>query len=319
MNNQIDYSIFHRNKIDIETLEAVEPFDIFISAFNSTVRVQSVFEKIVAKKKIWLIHPEYNYSHNELPTNGYIVIPEGNNELAQVDALLKSIGSLDGCRVCIDITGFMRHVLVFLVAKLNRIGINNFTAIYSEPEAYSKQEATVFTTQTAGKVRAIAGMRLSNDENAQDTLVLGVGFDHALINEVMNSKDHVVVYPVLGFPPLSPDMFQQSAIRASRSGGPALEDAWITNRRFAPANDPFATAGVVAELIRKIDATKPPPNIYLSPLSTKVQTLGFVLYWVLEGEKRGAVSMLLPECETYSRETSSGLKCLWSYEIELAV
>jgi hypothetical protein len=191
--------------------------------------------------------------------------------------------------------------------------------VYSEPEAYSKQEATVFSTQTTGRVRAIAGMRLSNNEDAQDALVLGVGFDHALINEVMNNKDHVVVYPILGFPPLSPDMFQQSAIRASHSGGPALEEAWITNRRFAPANDPFATAGVVAELVRKIDGARLPPNVYLSPLSTKVQALGFALYWVLEGKGRGAVSMLLPECETYSRETSTGLKRLWTYEVELTV
>ena len=315
----IDYSIFYRSVVDPASLENVEPYDVFISAFNSAIRVQSVFEKTPAARKIWLVHPEYKYMDNELPSVGEIVKPLQNDELEQVRELLEVTGPLVGSRVCIDITGFMRHVLVFLIAKLNTLGVNNFTAVYSEPEAYAKQEATVFSTQTAGKVRAIAGMRLSNNEHAQDVLVLGVGFDHALINEVMNNKDHVVVYPILGFPPLSPDMFQQSAIRASHSGGPALEDAWITNRRFAPANDPFATAGVVAELIRKMDVTGRSPNVYLSPLSTKVQALGFALYWVLEGKGRGAVSMLLPECETYSRETSTGLKRLWTYDVELTV
>jgi hypothetical protein len=281
--------------------------------------VQSVFEKTPAGRKIWLVHPEYKYLEAELPDAGEVVKPAQKDEREQVQALLEATGPLVGRRVCIDITGFMRHVLTFLVAKLNALGVNSFTAVYSEPEAYSKQEATVFSTQTTGRVRAIAGMRLSNNEDAQDALVLGVGFDHALINEVMNNKDHVVVYPILGFPPLSPDMFQQSAIRASHSGGPALEEAWITNRRFAPANDPFATAGVVAELVRKIDGARLPPNVYLSPLSTKVQALGFALYWVLEGKGRGAVSMLLPECETYSRETSTGLKRLWTYEVELTV
>lgn len=315
----IDYSIFYRRELNLVTLAASDAFDVFISAYNSTVRVQSVFDKIPAARKIWLVHPEYQYLEEELPNQVEMVRPTFNDEREQVRALLDFVGPLDGRKICIDITGFMRHVLVFLVAKLNAIGVNNFSAVYSEPEAYAKQEATVFSTKTAGKVRAVAGMRLSNNEHAQDALVLGVGFDHALINEVMNNKDHVVVYPILGFPPLSPDMFQQSAIRAADSGGPALEDAWITNRRFAPANDPFATAGVVAELLRKIDASKLPPNVYLSPLSTKVQALGFAIYWVLEGKNRGAVSMLLPECETYSRETSTGLKRLWAYDVELSV
>ncbi|WP_312530025.1 hypothetical protein [Comamonas sp.] len=316
----IDYSIFYRCTLDIKSLENSIPYDIFISAFNSAVRVRSVFDKTPAIRKIWLIHPEYKYEENELPNSGELVQPLQNGELEQIQALLEATGDLVGLRVCIDITGFMRHVLVFLIAKLNTLGVNNFTAVYSEPEAYSKQEATIFSNQSTGKVRSIAGMRLSNNEHAQDVLLLGVGFDHTLINEIMNNKDHFVVYPILGFPPLSPDMFQQSAIRASNSGGPALEDAWITNRRFAPANDPFATAGVVAELLRKMDKTQPlPPNIYLSPLSTKVQALGFAIYWVLEGKRRGAVSMLLPECESYSKETSTGLKRLWTYEVELAV
>lgn len=315
----IDYTVFYRRALELKSLAQGEQFDVFVSAYNSTIRVRSVFESVQSGRKLWLVHPEYQYDDGELPATGEIVRPSSNHELDQVKALLDAIGPLDGLRLCIDITGFMRHVLVFLVAKLAAIGIEQFTALYSEPEAYSKQEATVFSTKSAGKVRAIAGMRLSNNEHAQDALVLGVGFDHALINEVMNNKDHVVVYPLLGFPSLSPDMFQQSAIRAANSGGPALEDAWITNRRFAPANDPFATSSVISELIRQVDAAKAAPNVYLSPLSTKVQALGFALYWVLEGKARGAVSMLLPECETYSRETSTGLKRLWTYEIELSM
>lgn len=313
----IDYSIFYRSELELSTLDKSEEFDVFISAFNTAMRVQSVFEKIPAKRKLWLIHPEYQYSDADLPKNGELVRPVSTDEIEQVKALLDAVAQLQNCRVCIDITGFMRHVLVFLVAKLNVIGVENFRALYSEPETYSKQEATVFSTQTAGRVRPVAGMRMPNDDNAQDVLVMGVGYDHALINEVMNNKDHAKVYPILGFPSLSPEMFQQSAIRASHSGGSALEDAWITNRKFAPANDPFATAGVLADLVRIMK--KPLPNVYLTPLSTKVQALGFAIYWVLEGKSRGAVSMLLPECVTYSRETSTGLKRLWAYDVELAV
>jgi len=208
----------------------VPKHDIFVSAFNSSSRVQSVFEKTPAHRKIWLLHPEYQYSANDFPNDGEIVAPHSNDERIQVDELLKAIEPLDELTLCIDITGFMRHVLIFMIAKLAMSGVRKFTALYSEPESYSKQEATEFSTRTSGVVRPIHGMRANNNDNAQDALLLGIGFDHKLINEVINNKDHVVVYPILGFPPLSPDMFQQSAIRAAQSGGPALEDAWISNR-----------------------------------------------------------------------------------------
>ena len=85
----------------------------------------------------------------------------------------------------------------------------------------------------------------------------------------------------------------------------------------APANDPFSTAQVISDKVREIDGRAPDQNIYLAPLSTKAQTLGMSLYWQLEGRARGRCTLLLPECITYSRETSTGLKRLWKYEVEL--
>jgi len=157
----------------------------------------------------------------------------------------------------------------------------------------------------------------SNSSLGTDYLIIGAGYDHKLISEVTNQKD-ITVYPLFAFPSLSPDFYQQSALRASESGAVALEPAWIVNRRFAPANDPFSTASILHDIVYEIDRKNVHANIYLSPLSTKVQALGFALYWQLEGKARGAVTMLLPECLTYSRETSSGLKRLWTYTIELS-
>ncbi|MDC5141190.1 hypothetical protein NRA28_16210, partial [Acinetobacter baumannii] len=82
-------------------------------------------------------------------------------------------------------------------------------------------------------------------------------------------------------------------------------------------NNPFATAQVISELIKELDLeNNKKNNLYLSPLSTKAQTLGFAIYWALEGSTRD-ISILLPECLTYSRETSKGLKRLWLYDVEL--
>jgi hypothetical protein len=315
----IDYSIFYRRSVKTNRIDKELPiFDIFISAFNSSDRVGLVFSSVRARRKIWHIHPEYRYSPLDEPTGFPKVQPGNIDEISQVDALLTEIGDLAGMSLCIDITGFMRHVLVFLVAKLAHSGIREFAALYSEPATYVKHEDTIFSTTTSGIVRPVRGMAGSNHSHGTDYLIMAVGYDHKLISEVTNHKDNLTVYPLFAFPSLSPEMYQQSAIRASKSGDVALEGAWITNRKFAPANDPFSTAGVVSEVVREIDRLGISANIYLSPLSTKVQALGFALFWQLEGRSRGAVTMLLPECLTYSRETSVGLKRLWTYTIELS-
>lgn len=313
-----DYSIFYRRPVGTNRIaQELQVYDIFVSAFNSSERVGKVFNDVRALKKIWLIHPEYKYSPLEEPVGFPKVRPESSDEIVQIEALLTEMGDLGDKTVCVDITGFMRHVLVFLLAKLAHMGVREFTALYSEPMYYAKQEHTVFSTTTSGIIRPVRGMAGSNSSQASDYLIIAVGYDHKLISEVANHKDNSTVYPLFAFPSLSPDMYQQSAIRASESGEIALEGAWITNRRFAPANDPFSTAGIVSDIVREIDRKNKPANIYLSPLSTKVQALGFALFWQLEGKARGAVTVLLPECLTYSRETSTGLKRLWTYTIEL--
>ena len=162
----------------------------------------------------------------------------------------------------------MRHVIAFLFAKLAVSGISKVFVLYSEPISYNKQEDTIFSTTTSGRVRPVRGMGGANNARAKDHLVIGVGYDHKLISEVSNFKDDAAIHPLFALPSLSADMYQQSAVKAAESGDVALRTEWITNRRFAPANDPFSTAAVVSELVASIDRIGEPANIYLSPLST---------------------------------------------------
>lgn len=311
--------MFYRRSINPERIsKETANFDVFISAFNPSDRIIKVFDQVNADRKIWLILPEYQFNSIDLPEGQELVQPKSNSEIEQVNSLIDRIGNLDNLEICVDVTGFMRHTLLFLVAKLQHLGLKKFEAIYTEPMFYKKQEETIFSTETTGVTRPISGMAGSTNTNGSDFLILGIGYDHTLISEVTNHKDNSTVFPLFGFPSLSPDMYQQSAIRSSESGEVTLQSSWITNRRFAPANDPFATARSIQDIVREIDRRDTLANIYLSPLSTKVQTLGFAIYWCLEGKKRGAVTLLMPECSTYSRETSSGLKRLWSFTIELS-
>jgi hypothetical protein len=315
----LDYSIYYCRSISVDRIkQELSSFDIFVSAYNLSDRVLRVFSEALASRKIWLLHPEYSYAPLDEPIGFPVVHPTSRDEVDQVNSLLAELGDLHGVSICIDITGFMRHVLVFLVAKLAHLGVESVSVVYSEPISYSKGEGTVFSTTTTGVVRPVRGMGASNDSQGKDHLIIGAGFDSKLISLVAHCKDDSIVYPLFAFPSLSADMYQQSAVKAAQSGEVALQGEWIDNRIFAPANDPFATAEVVRDLVADIDKRAPAANIYLSPLSTKVQALGFALYWQLEGRQRGGVSMLLPECVTYSRETSSGLKRLWLYNIEFS-
>lgn len=320
----MDYSLFYRRDIDISRIAVELPkYDVLISAYNTSDRVRDVFSAVQAKQKFWLMHPEYCFDRAGVALIEETIWPESRNEIIQANALLDAIGPLGGKSICIDLTGFMRHVLVFLVAKLEYLGIREFTAIYSEPLLYKKREDTAFSTTTSERVGPIAGFRgrniSSSADQLTDHLIISVGYDHKLISQVAEYKNYTRVYPVFGFPSLAADMYQQSAVSSYGSGTVAKGTDWYANRRFAPANDPFATADVVSRLIQEIDRANGPGNIYLAPLATKVQTLGFVIYWLFEGRKRqsGGVSLILPECLTYSRETSEGVKRIWAYTVEL--
>jgi hypothetical protein len=313
----VDYSIFYRRSVRIDRLaKELGPYDVFISAFNSSDRVRVPFESIDAKQKVWLVHPEYQYLQIEHPTGHTVVAPPMSDEIGQTAALLASVRNIATASICIDITGFMRNTLAFLIPKLEHLGVKSFTAIYSEPVSYSRQEATQFATTTSDVVRPVRGM-YGSPGNGQNHLLMAVGYDHQLISQVFSYKDGVVTHPLFAFPSLSADMYQQSALRAEKSGEIVLKEDWVSNRFFAPANDPFSTAAMVSERIRHIDRKGPGENVFLSPLSTKAQVLGMSLYWLMEGRTRGRCTMLLPECLTYSRETSTGIKRLWAYVVEL--
>jgi hypothetical protein len=86
---------------------------------------------------------------------------------------------------------------------------------------------------------------------------------------------------------------------------------------FALANDPFVVATELSDKLHELRARNSVDNIYLSPLATKPQTLGFALFYILELRNQPA-SIIFPFSTSYSRETSAGVGRTWCYEIRLA-
>lgn len=315
-----DYSIFYRRQLPIDKYWPPEcKWDVFISAFNSSDRVNAVFEKVSAHQKDWFVFREYGYKPNEHPL-GTVYAFDTVDEAEFISDYIniqKAILQRNDIRICIDITGFIKPYAMFLVKSLADAKISQLDIIYSEPFSYTKKEETQFSDEIVREVRQVAGFEGIHElDTSKDVLITNVGYDHELIKQTAVFKDHALKIQIFGFPPLRPDMYQGNVLRVARAaetaGVHAGEDP---HNFFAPANDPFITANVLSNIVQGQENKKGISNLYLCPLATEAQALGFTLFYLTECNKK-AVSMIYPFCFSYPRSTSSGMSRVWQYTVE---
>lgn len=292
-------------------------WDIFVSAFNDTERVQRTFDMVDARRKFWWLLPEYRYAAGDAVPSGAFT-PSGSSEAELVDAGLITSGVVPGCgRVCIDITGFLPQHILYLLRRLPLIGAHEFDMIYTEPESYSERANTAFSLGDVDVVRQVAGFGgLHSPDMANDVLVVGVGYDHNLIGRVVLDKESARLIQLQCFPSLSADMYNESLLRLDRlsisSHGRVDEQLF-----FAAANDPFVTAAVLSGAVKAVRRAQPLTNLYLSPLATKPQVLGFGLYYLKECMST-ATSIIYPFSALHSRGSSTGIGRTWVYPITIS-
>lgn len=310
----IDYTYQYKTVLDLRAVGSTQ-WDIFISAFNPSDRVLKVFEEVRAAKKYWLVHHEYGLSPNDAPDGAFISGASREDDFI-VEFFTSVLQHVDipGARICIDVTGFMRPHMIYLINYLRVIGVSSFDVIYTEPGHYSGHDRTRFASELVHDVRQVAGYEgYINNVTENDLLVIGAGYEDSLIAEVAEEKGKAHKALIYGLPSLQADMYQQNVLR-SYAAADALGD--VAEKVFAPASDPFATATVLSELIEREEAKKPITNLFLSPLSTKPQALGFALFYHRECATRAA-SIIYPFSDSYSIDTSSRIGRIWKYEIEL--
>lgn len=294
-------------------------WDFFFSAYNESERVKKTFEKVNSAKKYWVIIPEYCYGDDFILGHNDVLRTSSLNEAEQI---IETIGSVlnevdRARRVCVDITGFMRPQILFVLRYFHALGFKNFEMIYTEPLHYARKEDTDFALADVSEVRQVSGFEGAHNldmssGSSRDVLLLGVGYDSDLMARVALDKDRARHLQLLSLPSLSADMYQESLIRLDRAGLPNSrgEDQVL----FSSANDPFLTAAALSKSIRKVRQANPVTNIYLSPLATKPQTLGFGIFYLKELED-SAASIIFPFSSKYSRETSKGVGRTWCYPI----
>ena len=313
----VDYRISYRDQLDLAEVKARSvDWSLFLSAFNHSERVLSVFDQCDADRRFWLAHREYRFEPADLPDG--CICPSGTDEAEFWHETVDALGAPDFTNetFCIDVTGFMRPHLAFVVAWLFANGVDRFYVLYSDPVHYTKQERTPFSKGPVVRVRQVTGFEgvheTANTEN--DLVVIGAGYDDELIRRVAEDKANARKVQMFGLPSLEPDMYQESVIRADKAaeavGG--MPDRQLL---FAPANDPFVTAQVLSEFVAGEERRQPISNLYLSSLGTKPQALGFSLFYLTE-RRNSPTSLIFPYAESYEQETAQGLARSWLYTVE---
>lgn len=307
--------------IDAKALLSFENdnWDFFFSALNDSERVRETFRKVQAENKYWIIIPEYQYDATDIPSDQSTLTTDSFNEADQViDTIGSVLGDVDrGVKVCIDITGLMRPQILFILKYFKLSGFLHFDMIYTEPRNYARKGETEFTLADVSEVRQVSGFEGNHNldmskEMSKDVLFIGVGYDSNLMSRVALDKDRARHLQLHSLPSLSADMYQESLIRLDRAGLPNSNgDDQVF---FSSANDPYFTASALSSALSRIFKTEPISNLYLSPLATKPQTLGFGLFYLKELNGTPA-SIIFPFSSKYSRETSEGVGRTWRYPI----
>lgn len=199
---------------------------------------------------------------------------------------------------------------------LGDTGVKSFDVLYTEPTHYFRKADTTFSERIS-IVRQVEGFEgVHQPDVSNDVLLLGVGYDDGPMARAILHKDNARLVQLHSLPSLSADMYHESLLRLDRvssvSGRPSDESVY-----FASANDPFVTAATLSRAWQEMNARRRVTNLYLCPLATKVQALGFGLFFLSELQNSPA-SIILPSIESYSKETSTGIGRSWIYPIHLA-
>lgn len=319
----IPYTYFERELIPDDALQQLDSTGL-IAAFNSSERVRRLWETFSPSiPRVWAVHHEYKFSDDELP-QGAAVRSEGLNEADFADELIKRIVNESGTELCrhrlaVDITGFMRPELICLVQQLRFRGAGVVHFLYSEPTRYTHKGWTQFSKGNVVEVRQVLGCEGTHElETDRDLLIIGTGYDDMLMSAVAEHKAHAAKRLIFGFPSLAPDMYQENVWRVNRAaesiGAGAVESR--AEHIFAPANDPFETADAVSAATYSA-LSGGARNVYLAPLGTKVQALGFGLFYAFECQDRPMpVSVILPFTEGYEKRTSAGHTRTWRFTVD---
>lgn len=322
----MEYEYFYKKGYEVRknivsTKHSLPDYDILISAYNKSERVNFILNRINADEKHIFILQEYGFSHDDISILDSSFKIFDFSEISDESEILNNyfidnILPKKNKKILIDITGFLRPHIVYMLRLCQAHNIKIIDFLYSEPNNYIEKEETQFSKnfQAVREIKGCSGSH--NHDTSNDYLIVGAGYDYDLILKVAKEKKQTEKVQILGFPSLQADMFQQNILKAYKAEEEIQLELDSNNVILAPANDPFVTASQLSKFVLKVSKYKPITNLYLSPLSSKAQTLGIALFYVSECLDT-STSIIFPFCSGYEKETSQGISKFWIYTVEL--
>ncbi|MCK1348623.1 MULTISPECIES: hypothetical protein [unclassified Bradyrhizobium] len=312
----IHYDYFSRKKLSVQSSWS-EDWDLLLSSWDNSARVKTCYELATAKRKLWLVHPEYGIAGDQLPAQEYFSI--AGDEAEGIQALLLKIEELGvdfkAARIAVDITGMLRPHIALLTRFLQIKGCRKFDAIYAEPTSYPDRENTKFTSGDVIEVREVIGFeghnRVSQD---REVLIVAPGFDDVLLREIVSHKERAERIQIFGLPSLQPDMYQHNVLKALGVDTPLPEETKGV-RHFASAFDPFAMATELSSIVSGYRMRSAATRFYVAPLATKPQMLGAALFYLTEC-RHGMLSILYPISSSHVPGPSVGISRAWLFKID---
>ena len=202
--------------------------------------------------------------------------------------------------IIVDITVFTKpyFFLLFKVMK-EKFNIHRFYVTYTEPEKYKSKNIDsnkIVLTEGLDRIEPIPGFNGSS-VNSKDALIVILGFEGKRSLDVFYSLDPELTYAVNGVPSFQPGWHKVSLEANLRF---LQESGAFKYLFFAPAVDPFETKKVVFRIVKEIKRNYEDLNIVVSPLGTKLQAFGVLLYTLQDNK----ITVIYPFPSIYKADYS---------------
>jgi hypothetical protein len=278
----------------LETIElrSINKFLFFINdEFKEDKNVKKYYSKISSLTK------EMDCSILNSSYNNSLKLVKQFNEY-----VFSSNKNISEAQVLLDISTFNRQnllTILYLLRKKHKVG--NITCYYTIPKE-TNREISLFA-QHAATIPFFAGEQ-SIDKNKLLILLVGFEYDRALYlwEKAEPSKTLICI----GNKPTD-DKFYEINLEVAKKLERSINNCEIVD---ISANDPFQAQNDLEALIKKFQDDY---NIIISPMNTKLQTLGLYLTW----ENFPSVQLMYSRPESFGDWLTKGIRKTEQYTLKL--
>jgi len=215
--------------------------------------------------------------------------------------------------ITVDITSFsIPYYFSLLSFLVNKFKHNLINIIYATPESYADRQEDIDEIKLSeglNKVAAIPGFQ-GLKKYSKDVLIVLLGYEGKRSLEVLNATEPDSVYALHGMPSYKIGT-EEISILANKE---FLREANINDGIFySSAIDPFDTYNVLKEIVSIVKSKDSNANITISPLGSRLQSLGIFLYTY----KNGDIQVAYPIPSSIEKGYSKGIGKIYAAKINV--